>query len=136
MAGLDVRFKGNIFHKDFPMVIATNRASAIMLPVRLRYQAQGYVAGTVLARNTTDGWFQAYDDGGSSGINTARCVLFESIAAEEFDGANATGSTTAVGIFGGCTLYKDKLVGYDANAATDLGARDIIDATGVTTVKF
>ena len=123
MGSLDVKFKGSIFHKDFPMVIATNRASAVLLPVRLRYQANGYVAGTLLARNTTDGWFQAYNDGGSSGINTASCVLFESIAPEDFDGANATGSTTAVGIFGGCTLYQNKLVGYDANGLTDLGGR-------------
>lgn len=137
MGQIDINFNGSIFRKDFPMVIATNRAQAIMLPVRVRYQANGYVAGTLLARNTTDGWYQAYDDGGSSGINTAKCVLFESLNATDFDGAASTGSTTAVGIFGGgVTLYKDKLVGYDANGATDLGLVDIIDATGVTTVKF
>lgn len=136
MGRLDVNFNGSIFRKNFPMVIATNRASAVLLPVRVRYQANGYIAGTVLARNTTDGWYQAYNDGGSSGINTARCVLFESLEAQDFDGTASTSSTTAVGIFGGCTVYKDKLVGYDAAAGVDLSVKEIIDATGVTTLKF
>jgi hypothetical protein len=136
MGRVDLTFNGSIFRKDFPVIIATNRASAIMLALRVRYQADGYIAGTVMARNTTDGWFQAYDDGGSSGINTARCVLFESLAVEDFDAETALGSTTAVGIFGGCLLYKDKLVGLDANAETDLGAKTIIDASGTTLLKF
>ena len=115
---------------------ATNRASAILLPVRVRYQANGYVAGTVLARNSVDGWFQAYANGGASGLDTASCVLFESLSASDFGGTTAQDSTTAFGIFGGCTVYKDKLVGYDADAGTDLGAKEITDATGVTTLKF
>lgn len=133
---MDANFNGQIFRKDFPMVIATNRAQAILLAVRLRYDADGYVAGQTLARNTTDGRFQKYVDGAASGTGTAACVLFESVEAEKFDGTTTQGSTTAVGIFGGCTLYKDKLIGWDAAAATDLGAKDIIDASGVTLVKF
>lgn len=136
MGKLDLNFNGSIFRKDFPMVIATNRASAILLPVRVRYAAGGYVAGQVLAQNSVDDLFQKYDDGGASGIATAKCILFESLAEGDFDAANATGSTTAVGIFGGCTVYKDKLVGYDANAGTDLGAKEITDSTGVTILKF
>lgn len=136
MGKLDVSFNGSIFRKDFPMVIATNRNSALLLPVRLRYNSAGYVAGTVLARNTTDGWYEKYDDGASSGLNTAAAILFESILASDFDSTSSTGSTTAVGIFGGCTVYKDKLSGYDSAAGVDLGAKEIIDATGVTTLKF
>lgn len=136
MGRIGADFNGSIFAKDFPIIIATNRASAILNPVRLRYNADGYAAGTVLARNTTDGLFQAYDDGASSGLNTASCVLFEPHGAEDFDSTASTGSCMAVGIFGGCTLFEAKLVGLDANAKTDLGAKSIIDATGVTTLKF
>lgn len=136
MPRIDISFKSSIFRKDFPMVIATNRNTAVLLPVRLRYSASGYVAGTLLAQNNVDDLFQAYNDAGSSGIDTAKCVLFESIAAEDFDSTASTGSTTAVGIFGGCTVYKDKIVGYDANALTDLQGRVIKDATGVETILF
>lgn len=136
MGKIGADFNPNVFSRDYPMVIATNRSSAILNPVRLRYDADGYKAGTVLARNTTDGLFQKYNDAGASGINTASCVLFEPVGPTEYDGPAATGSAMAVGIFGGCTLFKDKLVGLDANAITDLGARTIIDATGVTTLKF
>lgn len=135
MASLDVKFSGQIFRKDFPMVIATNRQSAVLLPVRLQYKVGGYVAGTVLARDPADALFKPYDDAGASGVAVASCVLFEGIAEGDFDVAAASGSTTAVGIFGGCTLYKDKLVGYDAAAGVDLGAKEIIDASGVALLK-
>lgn len=118
------------------MVIATNRGSAVLLPVRLRYKAGGYVAGQVLARNTTDGLFEGYTSGGASGTDVAACVLFQSVQETSFDADNASGSTTAVGIFGGCTVYKDKLIDLDPDAETDLGAKTIIDASGVELLKF
>lgn len=136
MANVGANFDSEVFRKNFPMIIATNRASAIMLPVRLRYQSAGYPAGTVLARNTTDGFYQAYNDAGSSGINTANSVLFEEHPVEDFDGTAATSTTMAVAIFGGCTLYEDKLTGLDAAAKVDLKSTSIVDATGVTTLKF
>jgi hypothetical protein len=136
MASLDVKFNSEVFRKDHPMVIATNRQSAVLLPVRVKWKSGGYAAGTVLARNTTNGVYETYVDGTGSGIGTAACVLFEQLAAEDFDAQSAAGSTTAVGIFGGCTVYVDKLVGLDAAAKTDLGAREIVDATGVATLKF
>lgn len=136
MASVGAGFNGNVFRKDFPIIIATNRSSAVLLPVRLRYNANGYAAGTVLARNTTDGLFEAYNDGASSGLNTASAILFEPHPVEDFDGDGATGSVLAVGIFGGCTVYEDKLVGFDTAARTDLLAKTIVDATGVKTLKF
>lgn len=136
MAGLDLKFDSEIFRKDNPMVIATNRSSAIILPVRLRYNASGYTAGQTLARNTSDDWFQKYESGGSSGIDTASCILFESVKAADFDAENSTGSTTARGIFGGCTVYKDKLIDWDSDAKTDVNGREITDATGTTLVSF
>lgn len=136
MASIGASFNGSVFSKDFPMVIATNRASAVLLPVRLRYDSDGYVAGDTLARNTTDGWYDKYDGGGSSGLDVAKCFLFESHPVADFDAENATGSTMAVGIFGGCTLYYSKLGGVDSGAVTDVGGKVIIDATGVELLKF
>lgn len=136
MASIDVKFNGSIFRFDQPLVIAMNRSSAILLGIRLRYQSNGYLAGTVLARNTTDGWYQAYNDAGSSGIDTAACILFEGHAAEDFDGTAATSSTAAVGIFGGCAVYKSRLTGYDANALTDLKGRIIIGGNSEELIVF
>lgn len=136
MGSIDVNFNGEIFRYDQPLVIATNRASAVLLGVRLRYDSDGYLAGTVLARNTTDGYFQAYDSGGSSGTDTAACILFENHPVEDFDSTASTGSTVAVGIFGGCAVYKDRLTGFDSDALTDLGGREITGANGETLVLF
>jgi hypothetical protein len=136
MSKLDSTFNGQIFRKDMPLVIASNRSSAVLHPVRLRYQADGYAAGTVLARNTTDGLYQAYTDGAASGTGTAAAVLFEAHGAEDFPGATSNDSCLAVGIFGGCSLFYDSLTGIDAAGEADLGMREITDATGVKTVKF
>lgn len=136
MASLDVKYNSEVFRKDHPMVIATNRQSAVLLPVRVKWKSGGYQAGSVLARNTSNGVYESYVDGTGSGVGTAACVLFEALAEGDFDAQSAAGSTTAVGIFGGCTVYVDKLVGLDAAAKVDLGAREIVDATGVATLKF
>lgn len=136
MASLDVKFNGEVFHKDHPIVIATNRQSALLLPVRLKWKSGGYKAGEVLARNTVNGLYEAYVDGTGSGVGTAACVLFQAVASEDFDAETVAGTTTAPGIFGGCTVYLDKLTGWDAAAATDLSARTIVDASGVSLVKF
>jgi hypothetical protein len=136
MSGIDLSFNSEIFRKDNPLVLATNRASAVLLPVRLRYDSDGYVAGQTLGRNTSDGWFQKYESGGSSGIDTAACILLKSAATGDFDGTGSTGSTTAVGIFGGCAVYKDNLIDWDSDAKTDLNGREITDASGTTLVYF
>lgn len=136
MSAIGASFNGSIFSKDFPIIIATNRSSAILLPVRLKYDSDGYLAGTVLARLSADGMYVKYDDNGSGGEEVAKAVLFEAHPVEDFDLANASGSTMAVGIFGGCTVFYDKLVGIDANAITDLKGTEITDATGVVTLKF
>lgn len=136
MASIDVSFNGSAFRFNQPLVIAMNRSSAVLIGIRVRYQADGYLAGTILARNTTDTFYQAYNDAGSSGINTAACILFEALAAEDFDGTASTSTTAAVGIFGGCAVYKDNLTGYDANALTDLGGRVIVGANGDSLILF
>lgn len=136
MGNVGASFSGQVARWDMPIIIATNRNSAVMLPVRLRYDADGYLAGQTLARNTTDGWYEKYASGGSSGTDVARAVLFENHPVEDFDAETAQGSTMGVAIFGGCTVFKDKLVDWDSDALTDVGGKEITDASGVTLIKF
>ena len=130
---IDAKVSTEIFRKDNPIILATNRHLATLLPVRLAYDAAGYKAGEVVARNTVSGLYESYDDGASSGLNTAAAILFESVEVDKFP--SATGSAVARGIFGG-EVFKSKLTGLDSNAETDLGARTIIDASGVQILKF
>lgn len=129
----DPRFSGQIFRKSHPMIIAQNRLLASILPVQLAYASGGYSAGTVLARNTTSGQYAAYDGVGASGLDSAACVLFEDVDVSEFSATS--GTVGARGIFGGEVFY-DKLIGLDAGAISDLNARTIIDARGVSVLKF
>lgn len=134
MAGLlDATFSGDIFHVNHPMILAQNRHLATLVPVRLAYDASGYEAGRVVARNSTSGEYAKYDNGASSGLDTAVGILFEEAPAAYFD--STTGSVIARMIAGG-EVFESKLVGLDANAKTDLGSRSIVDATGTTVLKF
>lgn len=136
MSNVNPGYKPEVFRNDSPIIIATNRSSAVLLPVRLRYSAQGYPAGQVLARNTTDGLYDKYSNAGASGTDAAIAILFDAKDTADFSTADASGSSLAVGIFGGCTVFYDKLTGIDANGVTDLGGKVITDATGVKTLKF
>ncbi len=133
MGSIDSNFKSQVFRKDHPAIIAQDRQLAVLVGARLAYNATGYLAGTLLARNTVSGLYDKYDDGASSGLNTAAGVLFQEVAGEDF--ASATGSTTAVLIAGGI-VYKDKLIGLDSAAEADLSARTIVGADGVELLKY
>lgn len=121
----DAFTSGNIFEKDHPIILACNRHLATFLPVRLAFDSVNgdYLTGTVLARNTTSGYFQRYVSGGASGTGTAACILFEDVAP-------ASGDTLlSRGIFTG-QVFQAKCIGLDSGAITNLGARSITDATG------
>lgn len=133
MSSLDAKFDGEIFRKDHPIILSGNRVLASILPVRLAYDSDGYLAGTVIARNTTSGLYQKYDNGGSSGLDTAAAILFGDKAESDF--ASTGDSQAARGIFGG-EVFQSKLTGLDAGAITDLGARSITDASGTQVLKF
>jgi hypothetical protein len=137
MGAYGASFNNQIFRKDYPMVFATNRQNAVMLPVQLAYDSGGYLTGQILALNTTSTLYQKYNSGGSSGTNTAACVLFDPHGTDDFP--STTGTCFAAAIFGGgCTLFKTVLVagGYTGTVATQLGMTEITDATGVTVVKY
>jgi hypothetical protein len=133
MGSIDSNFKKEVFRKDHPAIIAQDRQLAVLIGARMKYNATGYLAGTVVARNNVSGLYDKYDNGGASGLDNAVGVLFQDVAEESFE--SATGSTTAVVIAGG-VVYKDKLIGLDAGAEADLGAKTIIGADGVELLKY
>jgi hypothetical protein len=133
MAGIDAGFAGEIFRKDKKVVIATNRQLASLLAVRLAYDAAGYEAGRILARNTVSGLHQKYVNGGASGTGVAVCVLHDEVLEKDFASSGDTQSAAAV--FGGEVL-ESACVGLDANAKNDLKGRSITDAAGSVIFKF
>lgn len=123
-SAVDAQVNQSIFRKNFPIIIAAKRANADILGIRLTYDADGYMPGQVLARNTSTGLYDKYS--AISGSYEAACVLLEQITDDD---QPSTGGALARGIFGGgVMLYTDLLLDYDANSKADLGARDVIDA--------
>lgn len=137
MGSQDMRFNGEIFRKDFPIILSSNRHLATILPVRVYYQGADLKAGTVLGVYTSGprlGMYSVYNDGaGASGLNAAVCILFEDVATSDF--VDTTDSQMYRGIFGGEVFY-DKLTGIDAAGITDLKARTFTDAQGQKLLKF
>lgn len=125
--GLDATFSGEIFRKDHPMIIASNRHLASIKPVRLAYYAAGLVAGTILARDPADGLFKKFADVPAN--PDSACVLFENI-----DYYDAAETPLARGVFAG-EVFAAKLVGA-APAIAALGGKIFQDATGIQTLKF
>lgn len=131
-SSIDALVNQSAFAKDFPMVLACDRQLAVLLPVRLAFNAAvsgGYPAGTVIARNTTSGLFQPYANSGASGTGTAAGVLFFPVAPASGD--SDMGIMIAKGI-----VYQSKLVGVDSGAITNLGGRSVTDSSGVQLLMF
>lgn len=118
-----------IFRKNHPIILACNRHLATLLPARMAYVADGYVAGQVVARNAVTGNYEKYVDGSASGIGTAAGVLFQDVSP-------ASGDTEIARVIFGGEVFEAKLTGLDAAAIVDLKARSITDATGVAVLKF
>ena len=129
----DAKFTSSVFRKDFgPQIIAKNRHLCSIGPVRLAISASGYVAGTVLAKNTTDGYFYAYDDNGSSGLNTAACILLDNCPLEE---TTSPQHLLSRAIFRG-EVYHANLTGIDTNGVADLNGRLYTDSLGNAILGF
>ncbi len=132
MSGLDFFTSTQVFRKNFSAILANNRHQAAISGVRVAYNAAGVAAGTVMARNSVSGYYQAYSDIGASGIDTAVGILFHDIAVEDF---NSQASTAAQLIVKG-NVFEAKLTGLDAAGKTDLKSRSIIDGFGNTILMF
>lgn len=128
----DAGFKPEIFRKNNPIIIAANRMSAKIIGVRLKYDALGYLAGTVLARKTATGLYEKYNDGGSGGTEVAKGILLDESPAE--DQSAASGAVVRM-LYAG-TVFKAALTGYDAAALVDFKGREVVDGKGTELLSF
>ena len=134
MTDLNALTSGEIFRKNNPMVLAMNRHQATIIGALFSYDAAGYAAGTVVARNSVSGLYCAYNDSiAASGVDTAVGVLFNDIDVTDFATAN---SVVLQNVIVGGKVFYAKLTGIDANAITDLKARNVTDATGDVIMMF
>jgi hypothetical protein len=129
-SGLDFSTKTEIFRHNSPTLIARNRHLASLMGIRLAYDAAGYAMGVTLARNSTSGLYQKYDDNAASGLNTAVGILYCDVPADA-----ASGTDVAQMLVKG-EVYESKVTGLDANGKTDLKSRSIVDGFGNTILIF
>ncbi len=93
---------------DHPILVSGQIASGETFP---------FVAGTVLAKQTSTGKIVRYDNGGSDGADTAIGILGYQVDAQ------SVGATPLDVIIDYCihgVVYEANLTGLDANAKTDL----------------
>lgn len=132
-SAIDAEFSNQIFRTDWSAIIAVRRDLAQISPVRLKYDADGYLAGQVLARKTSDGLFYKFSAVSGSSYDSA-CVLLDNVIAANEDQTSMTGAALARAAMAGY-VYKDRLYDYVAGTAP-AGSREITDATAITVVKF
>lgn len=130
---MDIKFSGEIFRKNIENIVARNPQKLSVSPTRLAYDSDGYEAGQLLAQNNVSDLFQKYDSGGSSGLDTAACVLLHDVPVEAFESSSDT--KLARSAIGG-ELYADKLIDDDSGSDTDLKARRFTGSDGVEIFIF
>jgi len=130
-SGLDFNTKQEIFRNNNKVLIARNRHLASLMGVRLAYDAAGYTMGVTLARNSTSGLYQKYNDAGASGINTAVGILYNDVPAASDGSSTDIGQMLVKG-----EVYESLVTGLDANGKTDLKSRSVIDGSGNTILIF
>jgi hypothetical protein len=129
---LGANYNGSIFRHDQPNIIAKNPQQASIDGALVAYDSGGYVAGQTMAFNSTSLQWQKYASGGASGTNTALGFLLDNPPA---DNTTCSGTVPLRVIVGG-EVWKTALTGYDANAKTNLSAREYPDFSGPTIVTF
>ena len=129
-SGLDFRTSQQVFRKDRPLILAMNRHHASIIGVRVAYDALGYGAGQVMARNSVSGLHSKYVAAGSSGTDTAVGILFNDIS-------DMVASQSDVGqlIVRGEVFYAN-CTDIDGAAVTDLNGRAVVDGSGTTILMF
>lgn len=129
---LDAKVNNEIFRQDQTIILALNRHLADIQPVRLAFDADGYKAGQVVARDTSSGLWEKWS-AVSGDSPDSHCILFENVPVQDVDSA-ASGTAVARGIYGG-DVYQDKCLELDSNAKTALGGRTIVN-NGDNIFKF
>lgn len=135
MSAEDVRdalFIASDFRANFKNVIAKRSDLVKFDGGRLDPGQYGVTlqAGTVLGVVTASGKYAPYNDAASDGTQVAVGLLGE-IASPD---AAGNGSEIII-IRGGGVMFKDLLVGYDAAAKADLGAKEFVEH-GVNLMSF
>jgi len=130
MSGLDFVTSGQVFRKDNRMIIAMNRHHATIIGARVQYDAAGYTAGQVMARNSVSGLHTKYVTAGSSGTDVAVGVLFQDVL-DMPAGATDLGQVIVKG-----EVFEDLCIDLDSAAKVDLGARSVINGSGTTILMF
>lgn len=92
--------------------------SEVAVPITLAATATDLEKGTVLGMITDSGLFAPYKDSNADGTEVARVILAEYI--EKSTVSQLSSAYIQV------IAKKDKLVGLDANAITDLGGREAV----------
>lgn len=114
---------GEIVSKEWtPTEIRKNAGALFLARTVMVAAAQDLAKGTVLGKKTADGKFYPYDDTKTDGTQTAVGVLAEAVDSTT-SGQNR--DVDAPMYYTG-SFKKASLTGWDAAAATDLGAREIL----------
>ena len=111
------------------------------LGVKLAYDADGYVVGTVLALSTADNLYHKYDPLGTDGLDVAKCIFWgggNDVRSTDFDqdASDVFGWSTAVFPGSNTCMYLDLITGLDAGAITDLDAKIFSGSDGVELVTI
>lgn len=121
--GKDGSFNKNTFRANFKNVIAKRSDLVELSGQRLKAPDPGeddalveatYPAGTVLGVVTATGRYTPYDDEAEDGSDVAKGVLRDDATIDSDDDG------TSIAVIKTGTLFKDLLIGLDANAITDM----------------
>lgn len=121
---------------DFPQIIASNRFHCVIYGVTVGYDnnyATGIAPGTILAKNTSTGFWQTYKSGAATanGLGTAVAILLD------YALPVSGGSIACAALFKGEAWFNAISGGtYDANALANLGGRVVTDAQGGSIFLF
>lgn len=131
--GRDAQFIPSDYRANFKNVIAKRSDLVKFIGGRMASAGAGltatYEAGLVVGKITSSGLYKAYNSANSDGSEVPVGVVSEQVITDEFGN-----SSEAVIIIGGI-LFKDMLIGYDANAKSVLGAKEYVEK-GVNLVSF
>lgn len=138
MPNLDASFTAEVLRHDDAQIVATHPNQALRFGVRLAYNSSGYAAGQVLGKNSVSGLFMVYNSSGTSGENTAVCILEQPVKATDFPNtvAQDLGSSYLTGALFSGAVFQSKLTGLDSGAITALAGRSVTPSDGVQLFLF
>lgn len=139
MGTQDAKFKGSIYRKDNPIVLACRRDQAVMLGARIVYDPTGYLPGQALVRSPSDGLFRKWSAASGAAFDSP-VVLFDDCTSDQqlADGSGLAGVSGAslVRVLAQALVYTSMLVDADAGFQAAIKSKTIIDSSGLSITKF